>query len=135
MIAVVLKDQLLHSNFLERKKMTKWYIKIIEDYSVPQFWTQRLSAEQIHKKNEFVTWSSEVTGVRLYLYSMEVVLKERCQSDIPRTTQCIDILKEIFQRGFLWLIGSQDLHRARASTPRDLCSLLFIYVASLPHSL
>jgi hypothetical protein len=38
---------------------------------------------------------------------MDVVLKEKCQITIPRTTQCLDFLKEISQRGFLHLKGSQ----------------------------
>lgn len=44
-------------------------------YSVPPFLTLWLSAEQISKGSELITWRSELTWSRLYLYNMKVVLK------------------------------------------------------------
>jgi hypothetical protein len=43
---------------------------------------------------------------------MEVVLNEKCQDDIPWTAQCVDFLKDISQRGFLQLKGSQGQQRS-----------------------
>jgi hypothetical protein len=42
---------------------------------------------------------------------MELVLKEKCQGDIPQITQCLGFLKDISQRGFLQMKGSQDQQR------------------------
>jgi hypothetical protein len=112
MIGVDLKDQLLHTNLLERKKMSKWYIRILEDYSIPQFWSQWLSAEQIHKRNELVTWSSEVTCSGSTCTTWRWCRKKGARVTFHGQHGAWTSWKKVSQRGLLWLIGSQDQHRS-----------------------
>lgn len=61
------------------------------------------------------------------MYNVKVVLNEKFQGDIPQTIQCLDFLKDIWQRGFLQLKGSQGQQRgvlfvARTKRGRRQCS-------------
>jgi hypothetical protein len=67
------------------------------------FSTVWLSADQIHKRNVLVTWSSELIWFTLFLFSMEVVFKEKYQGD----TFIVCILLRIYFILFLYIEVSQ----------------------------
>jgi len=97
---VDLKDQLLQPYLLERKKMTKWYIKLFRRLLN----TTVLNCMVICRANSGQTkidhFKFRVDWYRHCLLNMEVKVSGNFKAIIPRTKMCRNFLKDIFQKEY-----------------------------------
>ena len=90
---VDLKDQVLQPYVTERKKMTKWYMKMFRLLNVTILnWYYTV---QIQVSPKLTILNSEKIWYRLYLLNMGEKLKGKWKAIIPLTKMCHDFLKDI----------------------------------------
>jgi len=94
---VDLKDQLLQPYLLERKKMSKWYIKLLSrllNITVP-------NCMVIRRANSGQT---KIDHFKFRVELVQALLTERVSGNfkaiIPQTKMCHDFLKDIFQKEY-----------------------------------
>jgi hypothetical protein len=126
-----LKDQVLHAYLLERKKMTKWYIKIFRRLLSATILNSMVicRANSQWKRIDHLKFRTDMVQAPLVQHGGGVQRKVRGRHSMDNTVP--RLLERHFHRGFLQLRGSQYQQRGvlcvtRTTRGRRRCSGVLI---------